>query len=305
MKPFIMMNSTITAGLAGLALSLTACGGGGGGGGSVQPPDPSNPAVVQLNGAFERADSLLLSTYHASGTLTAQGQTVSESVRERFSCSGTRCRGNQGTDITVADLLDPDVRVLLRGVDLGTRGGFNIARVVSALDLTQSFEGARLTSFPSFYSYGVWADHGFATVGLAKGRAAGTYQGVAFSGTVRATVGAALGDTSGSNPAGMGSATWTGIAEAASTNTFERRQGTATLTIPDLSTPRVSADVRIGGASIGSSRWNEMPLSRGSYGAGTAGQDLIRGSFHGPAHQETYGIFDTGAYVGAFGAKRQ
>ena len=59
MKPFIMMNSTITSGLAGLALSLTACGGGGG---SVQPPDPSHPAVVQFKGAFERADSLLLST---------------------------------------------------------------------------------------------------------------------------------------------------------------------------------------------------------------------------------------------------
>ena len=41
--------------------------------------------------------------------------------------------------------------------------------------------------------------------------------------------------------------TWQGIAEAASTGTFERLQGTATVTIADLSLPRVGVaiDVRL------------------------------------------------------------
>ena len=31
----------------------------------------------------------------------------------------------------------------------------------------------------------------------------------------------------------------------------------------------------------------------------------MAGNFHGSAHEEAYGVFDTGAYVGAFGAMRQ
>lgn len=37
---------------------------------------------------------------------------------------------------------------------------------------------------------------------------------------------------------------------------------------------------------------------------GAAGTDRIDGRFHGPGHGEAFGTFDTGAYVGAFGAKR-
>ncbi|MCY4602572.1 MAG: hypothetical protein OXF27_21935 [Acidobacteria bacterium] len=38
--------------------------------------------------------------------------------------------------------------------------------------------------------------------------------------------------------------------------------------------------------------------------SGTAGSDRIEGRLHGPAHEEAWGVFDTGAYIGAFGAKR-
>ena len=37
---------------------------------------------------------------------------------------------------------------------------------------------------------------------------------------------------------------------------------------------------------------------------GSAGRDYPEGNFHGQDHEETYGVFDTGAYIGAFGAKR-
>ena len=38
---------------------------------------------------------------------------------------------------------------------------------------------------------------------------------------------------------------------------------------------------------------------------GTAGTDWLGGNFHGPAHEEAWGAFDTAGYIGAFGAKRR
>ncbi len=35
------------------------------------------------------------------------------------------------------------------------------------------------------------------------------------------------------------------------------------------------------------------------------GAVLPQGRFHGPGHEEAWGVFDTGAFVGAFGARRQ
>ena len=49
-----------------------------------------------------------------------------------------------------------------------------------------------------------------------------------------------------------------------------------------------------------------MPLAQGSFASGTAGRDdYLEGNFHGPDHEEAYGVFDTGAYVGAFAARRR
>ena len=58
-------------------------------------------------------------------------------------------------------------------------------------------------------------------------------------------------------------------------------------------------------AGTGSAAWRGMPLSAGAFDKGTAGTDRQSGRFHGPGHAEAFGTFDTGAYVGAFGAKRQ
>ena len=102
----------------------------------------------------------------------------------------------------------------------------------------------------------------------------------------------------------MGSATWSGIAEAASTSTFQRREGTATLTIADLSQPRVGVDIDITGFAINSPGWADMPLTNGRFATGDIGNDRMEGQFYGPSHDEAYGVFETGAYVGGFGAKR-
>lgn len=47
------------------------------------------------------------------------------------------------------------------------------------------------------------------------------------------------------------------------------------------------------------------PGERRSGCSGTAGQDDPEGAFHGTDREEACGVLDTGAYVGAFGAKRQ
>ena len=114
----------------------------------------------------------------------------------------------------------------------------------------------------------------------------------------------AVGAASGTNPGGTGSATWSGVAEAASTRTFERRQGSATVTIADLSRPRVGVEIDVPGFAIGSPAWADMQLADGGFATGSAGADRLEGNFHGPDHDEAYGVFDTGAHVGAFGAKR-
>lgn len=88
------------------------------------------------------------------------------------------------------------------------------------------------------------------------------------------------------------------------TAAFARLAGTATVTIADLSRPRVGVAIDVPGHDIGAPGWADMPLLDGRFSTGTAGTDYLAGDFHGPAHQEAWGVFDTGAYVGAFGATR-
>ena len=84
------------------------------------------------------------------------------------------------------------------------------------------------------------------------------------------------------------------------------------MTIPDLEDPRVTVEIDIGGFDIRSPAWSGMSISSGGFGArplaeserALYGFGYLRGAFHGPNHEEAYGVFDTGAYIGAFGAKR-
>ncbi|MDE0522108.1 MAG: hypothetical protein OXH79_09165 [Boseongicola sp.] len=52
---------------------------------------------------------------------------------------------------------------------------------------------------------------------------------------------------------------------------------------------------------------SESPVTldgSGSCDTGTARTDDLRGAFHGPGHEEAWGVFDTTGRLGAFGAKR-
>lgn len=303
-------NRTVTTLTAVLAvLFLSACGGGGGGSSSRLSDREldqvrSDPRVVRLAGILERADTLLAPSLHVRYSLSAQGRTVSDAYVEEFSCAGARCGGDDGTVVTVADLLDPDTDIDLTEVTLGSRSGFDTVRTAGKLDVSGDIQGVTITASPSPFSYGFWGEYGIGTIEVLDGPLSGRVSGVSFSGNLRAAVAYVAGDASGTNPTGMGSATWSGIAEAASTRTFQRRQGTATVTIADLSRPRVGVDIDIAGFAIGSSAWSDMALSNGGFAAGTVGTDRLAGNFHGPNHGEAYGVFDTSAYVGAFGVKR-
>ena len=266
----------------------------------------SDPKVVQLRGIAERADSLLIPSARLHGTIRAQGQSESLSRLETYHCDGTRCAGSSGNAIAIADILYPGSPSRPVSVALGDRGGFHTVRVTGSLDVQEALPaGMTVSSIPTPEGWGFWGDYGYAEVDLVNGPLSGRYRGVGFNGSVRTAAAFALGDTSGTNPVGTGRARWHGIAEAVSINSYRRHSGTTTVTIPDLSRPRVDVDVRIGGRSIGSPAWRGMHLRSGSYGAGSVGRDYLRGKLHGPRHSESYGVFDTGAYVGAFGAKKQ
>lgn len=291
-------------------LMLAACGGGGG------SPTPaggeldrlrSDPRVVRLQGIVDRSDALLVPSNHIHYTITAQGQTVSERLVERMSCAGPRCVAEDGTETTVGDLIDfedPFADIGSTEVDLGSRSGFDTIAATGDLDIEVDAADVSLAADLAVTSYGFWGEHGFAAVQLLAAPLSGQVNGAPYHGKASYAAALAVGDATGTNPVGMGSATWRGIAEAASTRTFERRQGTATVTVADLSRPRVSVGIAVPGHAIDAPAWADMPLAGGRFAAGTAGTDYLEGNFHGPDHGETYGVFDTGAYIGGFGAKR-
>ena len=309
------MNKYTGASAAILAtLFLSACGGGDGPVASSPgiPDDEleqiqSDPRVVRLGSILERADALLIPSLHSRYTISVQGQSTSDRLTESFSCTASRCVGNEsGSVISLTDLLAPDTAavVTLTGVDLGSQETLDTGTLSGTIERSDVISGITITSDFSGDDYGVWGQHGAAFVEIIEGPFSGQTQGVPFTGDINIASAIAVGNITGTNPAGVGSATWTGIAEAASTRTFQRRQGTATLTIADLSQPRVGVDIDISDFAIGSSGWSDMPLINGHFATGTVGIDHLEGNFHGPDHSEAYGVFDTGAYVGAFGAKR-
>lgn len=298
--------------LAAAAVLLAGCGGG------AAPPLTeeeldrlrADPRMVRLGGILERADTVLAPSIYGHYSLSFQGTTTSEDWVERVHCTGVRCVGGEDTEIVIEDLTDPLTGVELTSVELGSHGGFDTLIAGGRIDISEGISDLgpdiAITSVPSGRSYGFWGEYGAAALEIVDGPLSYRFGTDALTGTVRAAGGFAAGEAAGTSPTGLGSATWSGIAEAAATDTFERRRGTATVTIADLSlsSPRVGVEIDVPGFAIDSPAWSDIPLANGRYASGTAGLDYLAGDFHGPDHDETYGVFDTGAHVGVFGAKR-
>ena len=300
------------------ALTLTACGGGGG-----DSPDPVDlllaPRVVRLKQIIERSDTFSIPAVHFDYSVSIGGTSVIENRRSNnVSCTGSSCdieAEDGGMETTVVqDLIDLSVDVDTTEISLGSRGGFDTIAIASEFDVSSSIlDDTFAVTPPTATAVGAWGEHGFAGVVIGNGPLAGqgrqTVLGVEttvpFTGHLSYAFAYVMGDTTGTNPTGTGVATWEGIAEAASLRTFERRQGTATLVIADLSDPRVSVDIDVDGFAINPAGWANLPLANGGFTFGTvADGNYLAGNFHGMEHEEAYGVFDTEAYTGAFGAKR-
>ena len=292
--------------------TLCACGSGDGGElGEVERKRlETDPRMVQLDGIVEGADTLLIPAIYTGFTISVQGTTTRESQRLPMFCSETRCVAQDGSEITLDDLIDPSADFEETGVIIDSRDGFDTITARTELKGMLGLPNGTVTSLPDATSYGIWGKYGYAEVELANGPISGELEGVPFTGNLVFAGSLVAGDATGTNPAGMGSATWTGVAEAASLDTLARHAGTATVTIAELSRPRVRVDIELSTSSRRSPRnirkaaWVDMPLLRGRFGTGTAGRDFLAGNFHGPDHEEAYGVFDTDTYVGAFGAAR-
>ena len=282
----------------------------------------SDPRVSSVLDIVAASDTLLVPAAHVRYSLSGPEQSIQGDVHLEFvSCESMRCVATDGTEIDLSDITSADFSpgaigsfdnyptgLIVTEANLVSNQGLTTATLrarVDAADIVNLLDpGDEIASLPSASVFGLWGQYGFAGMVIVDGAIAGTLDGSAYRGLISASLPLAIGEASHTNPMGIGGATWTGIAEAVSARTFERRQGTATVTIPDLSRPPVGVEIDVDGYQIGSPAWAAMPLVRGRDGAGRAGIDHLQGSFHGSTHSETYGVFDTGAYDGVFGATR-
>ena len=300
-----------------LLLSLAGCGGEDGGNGVAMPDDPildlaSDPRVMRLQGIVERTDTVLTPGVHVSYSVLDERRTASF---HDITCSMDSCTGaglTLGlTDTILTDLIDPSVDISVSEANFQSlANGFDAVFIegdLDALDLGELPFDFTIDEIPGALGYGIWGDHGMAGLALADGPFSGRANGIPINGTMKVVIPFAFGNVSGTNPGGMGGATWTGVAEVVALRTFRRQEGAATLTIPDLasSTPTVSVGIDdAGGNPIGEPGWEDLPLADGRFMVGTAGVDYLEGNFHGASHSEAYGVFDTDNFTGSFGARR-
>ena len=295
------MMRTVTAACA--VFALNGCGGPSGS--SLEQDFRNDPRFQQLEGIGERAHRLLGPTMYADHSITAEGITVQDQEVLTTTCGGTTCVDSEANTLTIADLFQPDESADLLSASIGSRGGFTTGSIQVQADLSQVVEGVVIRQAAEPESLGFWGEFGYGCAAVMSGPLSGPLDGVPFSGCARAGMAVAFGEASGSNPAGLGSAEWAGIAEAVSTQSFQRQKGTSTLQISDLSDPRLDVSILIAGREIGSSAWSGIPLTGCPFQAGRAEHDFLQGSFMGSGHEEAYGVFDTDTHVGAFGALRR
>ena len=302
------MHRTTRIGIVVLAVILTSCGGGD----NVRPLSDSEldqvrsqPQIQRLRGITESADLLVIPGIHGKITLSIDGQQESERLDAPVYCSGSTCFDFDGNSESLDEIFDsPTSDIRLTDVTLGRRDGFDTIITSAAASVSEIVDDDNITARVDAVSYGMWGQHGYAEVVIIDAPFSGQIEEHRFTGDIDFVSAKVIGNSSGTNPVGAGKATWSGHVEAAAIRSFERRTGTVYLEIANLARPYVDVDVRIGGRSIGSSDWKDIPLNQGKFEVGRFNRDYLSGSFHGSTHSEAYGAFDTTAYVGSFGAKR-
>ncbi len=301
---FALNGAPLRTAACAVALVLAACGGGG----SSGTPVTETP-LDRLGALRERADTLTMTGLHARWSLSAEGEDdIDDAFVGGVTCSGGRCTAADGTALTARNLLDLSGDGIDPGTaEAGARDGFDTVRAAGGFAVAETLPDLTVTVSPRATTWGFWGAHGFAALTIGTGPLSVEIDGTTMSGTFSLARAWAAGTAAGGNPTGTGRATWTGIAEASPTGTFKRVAGTVTVTIEDLSQPRVDVGIALDGAGA-PLRWTGMTLAEGRFAAGTAGTDRLEGRFHGPAHEEAYGVFDTahaGSAPSAPGARRE
>ena len=286
-----------------IVLFLAGCGGGGSNSGLTGAEIEelrSEPSIIRRGKIIEQADTLLSSSLHVVVSLSGRDLTEINTA----TCRGSSCVYEDGVVTTIRDIIDSDFDVDLTEATIGSRGGFDTLTSTSKFR-PKDTEEISYTQYPSPTTYGFWGKHGIAAMRIINGPITFLYEGRSYQSDGMAALAFTVGDASNTNPRGIGGATWNGIANAASLQTFTLREGTATVTMADLSRPFVSVAIDISGDDISGPGWSDMFLFNGRFSSLGSGSNYVRGDFYGLDHSEAYGVFGTSAYVGSFGAKRQ
>ena len=286
-----------------MATVLAACNGNGD---ETEIVNDKDPRVERLESIVERSNAIVSTGRHVSYSfVNTIGQSDARAYQDIDRCrEGSRCVSDAGAVTAITSVVDPDA-VAGRGT-IEERGGFNTVFYWRPFEARRSLPGYRFNALPRVRSYGLWGNHGYASIDIMKSTVSGQDAlGFSFQGPLNVAAAYAIGHSPETNPTGIGSATWSGIAEAASLRSFERRQGTSTITIPDLSLPSVNVGIAISGVDISAPSWEGMSLSQGHFNNLPDPDSYVAGDFYGPDHAETYGAFETDSYVGVFGAKRE
>ena len=229
------------------------------------------------------------------------------------SCVGTRCvlsGGGESVTIHLEDLLIPSdeteftEETELTEIELGHRVGMDTAFVAGRSRLSENLYGESATATLSLQGYAVWGEYGFAAVDTVRGPFSGTIQGGSLHRRREQHQLVRLRTPHRIQPVGLRVGDLEGRGRGGLHPELPAAGGTATITMADLSVPWVAVDVTIDGYPIGSPAWDRISLYNGRFATGSKGRDRLVGDFYGPAHEEGYGAFDTGAYVGAFGTRR-
>ena len=292
-------------------LLLSACGGGGGRGSSLDvdgangEPRPTSAQVRQQFAEIGQNANRLDMTetrvwYNAppDQSATAYGQ-----------CFETQC--DVATDEFSLLVTAANLSAIPRNADIqdhGSRQGVQIVEYSGTSSTVLEFRSLSRPNSVDYRTLGGWMEYSFFTANLWE-----------FNPTTWQLWNAAVvGVESGSNPV-SGSATWTGAMVGRTRGAANHEEpgiavvGDSRLTF-DFATNEI--DVAMtgmqseDGTAYADLTWENVPTMNGRF-AGTnhypdgSIEGSVSGRFYGPNHEEVGGFVNSGALMGAFGARRQ
>ena len=177
----------------------------------------SDPRAAKARGIVARADSLVIPAAYFDIVVNADGQTQETSTAYRGSCEAVRCylsgaSPNDTLEFNLEELsfTDPDADERIIRFDLGERRGFNTVLVEAADELSEGVGGGGVAAGATALNYGFWAEYGFAAIVIFGGSISVEEEGETLEGEIHGALSYVAGEVTGSNPTGLGSATWRG-----------------------------------------------------------------------------------------------